>query len=115
MPSNGDALRILFFNIHEVGLSISYSRLVINEVLIFWDKARIPTKNPHDFVKKLVKLHADHRNLKRNEKRNDPTYLRNRQNFVGNLDDSVNVVHSDALVQSKVNYVKNEEDRQFLV
>ncbi|CAH0395707.1 unnamed protein product [Bemisia tabaci] len=55
LPSNGDALKVLFFNIREVKHSLRESaHLVIDEILSFWNKARIPTKHRSDCVKKLV-------------------------------------------------------------
>lgn len=117
LPSNGDVLRVLYFNIHEVGLNDvnESAKLVINEVLTFWSKARITTKYPQDCVKKVASLYATHRNLKRSEKRNFPADVRNREAFIETLDDLFDISHAEALVKSSDSYVKLEEDRQFLI
>jgi hypothetical protein len=45
LSSNKQVLSVLFFNIREVKLSLRESvRLVIDETLIFWQKARIHTR-----------------------------------------------------------------------
>ncbi|KAF0712490.1 Uncharacterized protein FWK35_00031652, partial [Aphis craccivora] len=44
LPSKRDILRVLFYNMRVVNLSLQESALlVIDECLIYWKKARIPT------------------------------------------------------------------------
>ena len=46
LPSNRQIFAVLFFNIREVKLTVSESaNLVIRKCIIFWEKARIPTKS----------------------------------------------------------------------
>ena len=59
LPSNRQILEVLFFNIREVKCTVSESaNLVIRECIIFWEKARIPTKSSPNCIKKLVDLHV---------------------------------------------------------
>jgi len=52
--SNKEVLRVLFYNLCEVKSSIRESaQLVIDEVLIFWQKARIPTREVRYCIPKL--------------------------------------------------------------
>jgi hypothetical protein len=66
LPSNRQVLAVLFYNMHEVKLSLSESAdLAVQECNIFWEKAQIPTKALPNSVKKLVKLYEDRRNLQK--------------------------------------------------
>jgi hypothetical protein len=57
LPSNRDCLSVLFYNMRMVGMTLSEStNLVIEECLIFWRKARIPTRHKAACVKKLKGL-----------------------------------------------------------
>lgn len=58
LPSSRQILPVLFYNIREVKLTVSEStNLTIRECIIFWEKARIPTKSLPNGVKKLVDLY----------------------------------------------------------
>lgn len=66
LPSNRQVLTVLFYNIREVKLTVSESaNLVIRECIIFWEKARIPTKTIPNCVKKLVDLYHVWRELQK--------------------------------------------------
>lgn len=67
LPSNRQVLAVLFFNIREVKLTVSESaNLAIRECVIFWEKARIPTRATPNCVKKLVNLYNAWRMLQKN-------------------------------------------------
>lgn len=64
LPSNKQVLSVLLFNIREVNLIIHEStRLVIEETLIFWQKARQLTKEVRNCITKLEELYNTWRNL----------------------------------------------------
>ena len=70
LPSNRQVLTVLFYNIREVKLTKRESaNLVIRECVVFWEKARIPTKHFCDCVKTLIKLHELWRDLQKTAKR----------------------------------------------
>ncbi|CAH0396068.1 unnamed protein product [Bemisia tabaci] len=109
LPSNGDALRVLFFNLREVQLNLRQSfKLVIEEILTFWNKARIPTKFFCDCVKKLEALYDTWRNLQKSSHRK--SNAAKETDFVNKLDDLFDISHENAM-----DLIKLEEDRKFLV
>ncbi|CAH0396107.1 unnamed protein product [Bemisia tabaci] len=58
LPSKKQVLRVLFFNLREVQLSLRDSaHLVVQEVIIFWNKARIPVHYNSHCVKKVEDLY----------------------------------------------------------
>lgn len=68
LPSNRQVLATLFYNLRTVKLNLKDSaRITIQEVLVFWGKARIPTKHVKDAITKLEKLHAEWRNVQKDQ------------------------------------------------
>lgn len=66
LPSNRQVLAVLFYNIREVKLDVRQSaNLVIRECVIFWEKARIPTKAIPNCVKKLLDKYTVWKNLQK--------------------------------------------------
>lgn len=111
LPSNKQVLSVLFFNMREVNLNLRQSAtLVIQEVMIFWRKARIPTRTEQKCVKKLEDLYQEWRNLQKLEHRKSETQIQKNAQFVLNLEDLFDVAHADALVLMSI-----EEDRAFLL
>ncbi|CAG9793804.1 unnamed protein product [Diatraea saccharalis] len=110
LPSNGQVLAVLFYNIREVNLSINESaNLTIRECIIYWEKARIPTKSLPNCVKKLVSLYQIWRDLQKNSKKTQDVFKQRRQEFLSNLNNLFDIAHVDALQLIKIN-----EDRVFL-
>ena len=70
LPSNRDVLKTFYFNMREVKLTIRESaKLVIREVFEIWNKARIPTRDEQQCVKKLETLYEKLRNFQKSERR----------------------------------------------
>ncbi|GBP41266.1 hypothetical protein EVAR_32992_1 [Eumeta japonica] len=110
LPSNRQVLTVLFYNIREVKLTVSESaNLVIRECIIFWEKARIPTKAFPNCVKKLVELYHVWRELQKNCKKTQVTFKNRENNFVKDLDNLFDIAHADAFDRMKI-----EEDKDFL-
>lgn len=110
LPSNRQVLTVLFYNIREVKLTVSESaNLVIRECIIFWEKARIPTKAIPNCVKKLVDLYHVWRELQKNCKKTQLTFKNRENNFVEDLDNLFDIAHADAFDRMKI-----EEDKDFL-
>lgn len=110
LPSKNQVLSVLFFNMREIGLNLHESAtLVIQETLIFWRKARIPTSKEQYCVKKLEDLYHEWRCLQKLEKRKTNTQLEKNSKFVANLNDLFDIAHLNAL-----NLMKIEEDKNFL-
>ena len=85
LPSNKQVLKLLFFNTRKLKLTIRESAsLVANEVLLFWGKAGIPTKNKDKIVVRIEELHQQYRNV---QKRKEQDCIQERESkFKSNLD-----------------------------
>lgn len=110
LPSNRQVLSVLFFNIREVKLTVNESaNLVIRECIIFWEKARIPTRAVPNCVKKLVDLYHVWRELQKNCKKTQDVYKHREEKFQKDLDNLFDIAHAEALQRIKI-----EEDKIFL-
>lgn len=111
LPSNCQVLRSLFYNIRQVKLNTrEAARLTIQEVVIFWEKAKIPTKHFKDCVVKLEKLYEEWRKLQKNANRSKSTAQNKKvEAFKSTHDDLFDIAHQDALTNTV------EEDKQFLL
>lgn len=70
LPSKRDILKVLFFNLRCVGLTLRESaQLVIEEVFVFWNKARISVQKKSDCIDKVEKLHEEWRKIQKNKDR----------------------------------------------
>ena len=111
LPSNRQVLATLFYTLRTVKLDLRDSaRIIIQEVLVFWGKARIPTKHVKDAITKLEKLHAEWRNLQKDQYKKTETAKNKIKEFASKLDDIFDIAHQDALAM-----MKSEEDREFLL
>lgn len=60
LPSNKQVLQVLFYNMRCVKISLRESaRLVVSETVIFWQKARIPFREPQHCIAKLEVLYNE--------------------------------------------------------
>ncbi|XP_050546043.1 uncharacterized protein LOC126908175 [Daktulosphaira vitifoliae] len=111
LPSNRQVLSVLFFNIREVNLSVLDSaRLVIDETLIFWQKARIPTKEVRNCLPKLENLYNTWRNLQKNSSRRTNTQIDKENNLYNVFDELFDITHADLLDMMTIDI-----DKQFLI
>lgn len=111
LPSNGQALRVLFFNMRKVNLDLrSSAHLVIKEIEVFWQKARIPTKIYQHSIEKLEALYNEWKMLGKSCKRKSQLQMCRENEFLGKLNDLFDIAHADALQLMSI-----EEDRQFLI
>lgn len=111
LPSNKQILSVLFFNMREVKLNLHQSAtLVIQEAIIFWRKARIPTRTEQKCVEKLENLYQEWRNLQKLEHRKSATQMEKNAQFISKLDDLFDVANANALDLMSI-----DEDRAFLI
>lgn len=111
LPSLKQVFQVFFFNLRTVKLNIRESaNLVIRECIIFWEKARIPTRALQHCVNKLIKMYDNWRNLQKNAKVTGEIYRKKENEFILILDSLFDIAHSDAL-----NIMKIDEDKQFLI
>lgn len=70
LPSNKQVLSVLLFNLRKVKFSLRDSATsAVDKVLIFWQKARIPTKRKDKCADKVEKLYNDLRDLEKRASR----------------------------------------------
>lgn len=112
LPSNKQILEIFFYNIRFVKLDAKQSaQLAIDAALIFWQQARIPTRNRDKCVIKLLKLYDDWKILQKNPiEKMSAARKQKYDEFKNNLDNLFDISHVDAM-----NLMHNEEDKGFLV
>lgn len=111
LPSKKQVLRVLFFNLREVSLDLRNSaHLVVQEVKVFWDKARIPVQDDARCVKKVEELYKQCRVLQKNFHRRSDTNIQRENDFIGELNDLFDIAHGDALSKIRI-----PEDREFLI
>lgn len=111
LPSNGQVLRVLFYNLRKIKLDLRPSAaIVIKEVEVFWEKARIPTKETHHNIEKLLSLYQHWRMLQRSRKRRSELQKKREKEFVESLNDLFDIAYKDVL-----KLIKIEEDKLFLL
>ncbi|XP_050530378.1 uncharacterized protein LOC126899463 [Daktulosphaira vitifoliae] len=111
LPSIGDCMRVLFYNMRFAKMTLSEScLLVIEECLIFWRKARIPTKDKSHCVKKLKKEYDAWRALEKSKNHGSEHQKNKEKNYIESLNNLFDIAHQDAL-----NIISIAEDRKFLL
>lgn len=111
LPSNGDCLQVLFYNMRIVGLNLDCSaNLVIDECNIFWKKARIPTQELHKCKLKLKKLYEVWQNLAKSKNKTSEVLTNKRSEFISSMNDLFDISHQNSLAMMTI-----EEDKQFLI
>lgn len=86
------------------------ANLVIDEAIIFWEKAKIPTSAKWYCINKLEILYKKYRSLQKSASRRDETQIANEDEFLDLLDDLFDIAATDALETMKIN-----EDKEFLI
>lgn len=111
LPSNRQVLQVFFYNLRFVNLSAKESaRLTLDAVLIFWQQARIPTRDEHKCAAKIIKMYETWRNLNKKPVHNLTAGLKQQYDvFMDTLDDLFDIARADALTT-----MKNKEDCEFL-
>jgi len=111
LPCRRDVLSVLFYNMREVKLNLHDSAsLVIDECLIFWKKARIPTQDRSDCIKKCKKLYEILRKLGKHKTRGSISCRQKEKEFEDSLNNLFDIAHANAL-----NIIKINEDKEFLL
>lgn len=108
LPSKKQVLKVLFFKLRKLKLTLLESAtLVIKEVILFWEKARLPTQQSHRAVQKLTDLYKKWRKLQKNagkffNKEKEEAFSRG-------LDNLFDIAHGDVM-----NMV-DEKGKEFLL
>lgn len=98
LPTIGQVLKTFFYNYCTVKLSVKKSaELTVQEVVIFWEKARIKMKREDHCAEKLLKWHKEWSNLKKNANRTTKTEEEKRDKFTGQLNSLFDIAHENAM------------------
>lgn len=104
LPSKKQVLKVLFFNLRIVRLNLQESaRLTIQETVVFWNKARIPTQSEKNCVPKLKKLYEDWRSIQKFSSRAVEKRSIENNNRVVNLENMIitSVFTTNACIHTK--------------
>lgn len=112
LPSNRQVLSVFFFNTRLLGHTKEESvRLVVKEVEVFWEKAKIPTSKSDYCGKKVMKLYEEYRSLQKTVKQphKSKNFLEAEKKFTDNLENLFDI--------SSMNAIKNldVEVKEFLL
>lgn len=111
LPSIKQGLSVLFYNLRHVKFNLrKNARLVFKEIVLLWQKARIPVQDEQHCILSLKKLYQNLRELQKSAKRVSEKNTKNVNEFKEKLNDLFDVSHSNAL-----NMMKIEEDKKFLL
>lgn len=67
LPCKGQVLKVLFFNLRQLKLTIREAAILIaKEIMIFWEKARLPIKKIYRCADMVESLYGEWRNLQKN-------------------------------------------------
>ena len=111
LPSIRDCFQVLFYNMRVPKLNLNESiTLVLEECVVFWKKAKIPTRRIQKCKEKLKKLYIDWQTLVKNKNKIGEVFRIKGKEFSEILDDLFDIAHQNAL-----NMIKIVEDKQFLI
>ena len=97
-------MRKVKLNLHES------AKLVIQEIVVFSQKASIPVRQKYNNIKKLESLYEEWRILQKHASGTTEVNKKKQECFANGLDDLFDIAHMDAL-----DIIKIEMDRQFLL
>ncbi|XP_031785924.1 uncharacterized protein LOC107981363 isoform X1 [Nasonia vitripennis] len=104
-------LAALFYNLRRVSKSVRESaKLTIEECIIIWKKARIPTQENKKCVIKLEAEYERWRKIQRNASRRSDTQIKNEQTYKESINKLFDIACADALKK-----MEDESDKQFLL
>ena len=110
LPSGRDVMRnfVFYHNSHKMTIRESASK-VYDQVIPFWEKARLPVRKKQHVVDKIEELYKKYKNLVKARTRSNDKDKKNQILYSENLDMLFDISHanSDKLITI-------EEDKQFL-
>lgn len=109
LPTARQVLKTFFFHQTNGCAKKESAKMVAQEVSTFWEKVQIKTKDTHHCVEKVLKLHQEWNELKKNLKRSSKTEQKKREKFTEKLDILFDIAHKNAM-----NELDNES-KEFLM
>ena len=114
LPSKREVLQVFFyFHLTEKKTVQESAKLVTEQLIKFWDRARIPYRQTYHVIKKIKDLFADWQKLhknKNNKTKRSQTHIDKENKFSEDLDDLMDIAHQNAL-----DMIIIEEDKLFLI
>ena len=108
LPSNSQVLALFYHHHNYEGATLHHAAFsVIGEVLPFWVRARLPTKEAYNAITKLEKLVSKLALLKKSMRRRGAVQKEKEDNLSDSLDDLFDIAHA-------TNEAINPVDREFL-
>lgn len=87
LPSGRDVMRNFVFYHRSKKLTINAStQEVFAQVMPFWEKSRIPTRQKHHIVQKIKQLYSEYSGLMKHRSRSNPTDRLNQDKYTKKLD-----------------------------
>lgn len=125
LPSKMQVLKVLFYNMRVVKLSLRESAtLVLREVLIFWDKARLPCQKDCRCIDKIERLHDEWRQLhkhsgRENNREREEIFLKEGANLfdiahgeiLNNIDDEQREFLENQRMDGRIGFINKIESR----
>lgn len=111
LPSNRQVLAVFFYNMRFVKMGAKESaRLAIDAALIFWQQARIPTRDVYKCVSKVLQIYEDWKTFQKTKVEKMAIGMKQKyESFITNLDNLFDIAHPDAMTMMRI-----EEDKVFL-
>jgi hypothetical protein len=111
LPTTGEVLRVYFHHHNKEKLSQKDSvKCVVQKVLTIWEKARVPTSETRNIVRKMETLVEKYRNICRNKNRGGAAQVTKESEFIELTNHLFDIAHQEAL-----NMLNIHEDKLFLV
>jgi len=110
LPTNRQILgRFLHLHLKDSFSIQKSAHITKNELLDFWNKARIPTKQNYNIINQIKILHLKGIVIKKNATKQTETQVMKINHFLNNLDDLFDVAHANAM-----NLIKLQKNKEFL-
>jgi hypothetical protein len=111
LPTTGEVLRVYFHHHNKEKLSQKDSvKCVVQKVLTIWEKARVPTSETRNIVRKMETCVEKYRNICRNKNRGGAAQVTKESEFIELTNHLFDIAHQEAL-----NMLNIHEDKLFLV
>lgn len=111
LPSKRQVLQLMFYHMRLGNLNARDSaRITVREVIIFWEKARIPTPKESRSIEKLEKIYNKWKELQKNINHQNAKQKIDETMFIDELDNLFDIAHADSMAMMTI-----QEDKDFLL
>lgn len=91
-------LSVFFFNKRSFKLADRVSaKVVVDEISVFWQNARIPMRDKQHCISKVEKLHDEWKVLHKSSKKDSEFQRKKEEQFCEKLNDLFDIAHANAL------------------